>query len=181
MRDAQEHGNAHLVPLLSRVWPLPNDLPHAAGMGDFDRVKCWFDAAGEPALGNPADHYPGNDSRKRMHLRCGPPNVQHVLDTALAWACINRHLDIAGYLIDHGADVDTDWSSHEPASILHELVFHDNYAAMQFLIDRGIDMATLDYRWNATAQGWAYHAANNENNARFLADAEKRRADVAGE
>jgi len=98
-----------------------------------------------------------------------------VLDVALAWACLNNHLDIAAFLLEHGADINTTWSSHEPASILHELVWHKNYLAMQFLIDRGIDMATLDYRWNATAEGWARHAAKDDRLADFLADAARRR------
>jgi hypothetical protein len=34
------------------------------------------------------------------------------------------------------ADINTNWSSHEPANILHELVWHKDYDAMQFLIDR---------------------------------------------
>jgi hypothetical protein len=46
---------------------------------------------------------------------------------------------------------------------------------MQFLIDRGIDMTIRDYRWNATAQGWARHAAQDEPMARWLEDAERRR------
>ena len=81
--------------------------------------------------------------------------MQQVLDTALAWAVINNHFEIADFLLAHGADINTNWSSHEPASILHELVWHKNYEAMQFLIDRGIDMTIVDYRWGATAQGWA--------------------------
>ena len=68
------------------------------------------------------------------------PGVQQVLDTALAWAVLNNHFEIADFLLAHGADINTNWSSHEPASILHELVWHKNYEAMQFLIDRGIDM-----------------------------------------
>lgn len=171
---ALEYGHAHLIPLLTRIWPLPHDLPHAAGTGDFARVKGWFDASGAPRFGNPGDHYP--DAIKRSHLHWGPPAVQHVLDIALAWACMNRHFDIAEFLLERGADVDTDWSTHEPASILHELVFHDNYPAMQFLIDHGIDMTTLDHRWNATAEGWAYHAAKDETKAKFLADAARRDA-----
>src|SRR3954471_12901784 len=31
-------GNGHLIPLLTRVWPLPDDLRHAAGAGDFANV-----------------------------------------------------------------------------------------------------------------------------------------------
>jgi hypothetical protein len=47
-----------------------------------------------------------------------------------------------------------------------------NYETAQFLIDHGIDMTVRDYRWNATAEGWAYHAAKGQNMAEFLARAE---------
>ena len=58
---------------------------------------------------------------------------------------------------------------------LHELVWYKNYEAMQFLIDRGIDMTIRDFRWNATAQGWAAVAAKDEKMARWLHDAQQRR------
>jgi hypothetical protein len=163
------------VPLLTRIWPLPDDLPHAAGMGRLSRVKQWFDEAGAPRLGSPDAHYPGNDARARGHLRWGPPTVQQILDTALAFSVVNRHFDVADFLLEHGADINTTWSSHEPASILHELVFHGNYESMRFLIDRGIDMTITDYRWNAPAKGWARYAARDETMAQWLEDAERRR------
>ena len=51
---------------------------------------------------------------------------------------------------------------------------HRNYESMQFLIDRGIDMTIKDYRWNSTAQGWARYAANDEELARWLEEAQRR-------
>jgi hypothetical protein len=169
------YAQTHLLPMLLRIWPMPDDLPHAAGSGDFARVRRWFDAAGRPALGDLANHFPSNDDWIRGNLQWGEPNMQQVLDTALAWAVTNNHFEIADFLLGHGADINTNWSSHEPASILHELVWHKNYEAMQFLIDRGIDMTIHDYRWHATAVGWAAVAAKDEKMAQWLRDAQQRR------
>jgi hypothetical protein len=109
-------------------------------------------------------------------LQWGPPTPQQVLDTALAWSVINRHFGVADFLLEHGANVSTDWNSHEPASILHHLVFLPNpYESMQFLIDRGIDLTIRDYRWDATAQGWARVAAKDETMAQWLEEEERRR------
>src|SRR5204862_1998420 len=161
------------LPLLTRIWPVPDDLPYAAGIGHLARVKQWFDSAG--ALRNLDDHYPYNDPQARGHLRWNPPTAQQVLDVALAFAVINRHFDVADFLLERGADINTNWNSHEPASILHTLVFYENYESMRFLIDRGIDMTIEDYRWNATAQGWARHAAKDEKMAQWLEEAERQR------
>lgn len=173
------YGKTHLLPLLLRIWPMPVDLPHAAGNGDLDRVKRWFDAEGKLALGNLTDHFPANTNRYRGDLRSwfgrSEPDAQRILDTALAWAVLNNQFQVADFLLTHGADINTNWCSHEPASILHELVWYKNYEAMQFLIDRGIDMTIHDYRWNATAEGWARYAANDEKLAQWLRAARQQR------
>jgi len=172
---ALEYGNAHLIPLLTPIWPLPDDLAHAAGVGDFARVRGWFDEAGRPKLGSLSQHHPTNHPAWLRNLHWTPPNAQHVLDVALAWACMNRQFEIADFLLEHGANINTDWSTHEPASILHECAVHANYEAAQFLIDRGIDMTIQDYRWNATAEGWARYAVNDTEMTDFLARAEHAR------
>jgi hypothetical protein len=172
------YAKAHLIPSITRIWALPDDLPHAAAMGDLARVKRWFDESGAPALGDLDKHYPCNSPHARMYddLQWGSPTPQQVLDTALAWSVINRHFDVADFLLGHGANVSTNWNSHEPASILHHLVFLPNpYESMQFLIDRGIDLTIRDYRWNATAHGWARVAAQDETMARWLEAAERER------
>ena len=135
--------------MLTRIWQVPDDLPHAAGLGNLARVKLWFDSAG--VVRTPDDHYPYNDPDARSHLKWDTPTAQQVLDVALAFAVINRHFDVADFLLEHGADVNTNWNSHEPASILHHLVFLPNpYESMRFLIDRGIDMTIKDYRGTVT-------------------------------
>jgi Ankyrin repeats (many copies) len=173
-------ANTQVIPVLTRIWPLPNDLPHAAGLGDLSRVKQWFDESGAPALGDVENHYPCSpympkDRVEEYARQWGPLSQQRVLDVALAWSVINSHLDVADFLLQHGADINTTWSSHEPASILHELVWHRNYEAMQFLIDRGIDMTIKDHRWNGTARGWAEHAAADGKLAHWLEEAERQR------
>ncbi len=173
---AVTYGHTDLIPVLTRIWPLPDDLPHAAAMGDLLRVKHWFDESGAPAMGDLDHHYPYNDPRARGHLQWDPPTAQQVLDTALAYSVINRHFDVADFLLERGADINTRWNSHEPASILHHLVhFLGDYESMQFLIDRGIDMTIKDYRWNSTARGWALYAMKDEKMAQWLEDAERQR------
>jgi hypothetical protein len=172
IEQALTYATTHLLPLLTRIWPVPDDLAHAAGMGDLSRVKRWFDAEGKPALGDLASQTP-TTSRRRPWNEVG---VQQVLDTALAWAVINRHFEVADFLLAHGANVSTNWNSHEPASILHHLVFlPDPYERMQFLIDRGIDLTIKDYRWGSTAAGWARHALRDEKMAQWLGEAEAQR------
>ncbi len=168
------YGHAHLVPTLTRVWPLPDDLPHAAGTGNAAAVAHWFNAAGEAVLGSPAQHYPANDP-KRADLGWGPVSTQQVLDVALAWAVVNRQFEVASFLLARGADINTNWSTHEPASILHECAIHGNEDAVRFLIDHGADLTIKDHRYHSTAEGWARYAANNERMADLLAAASEGR------
>jgi hypothetical protein len=175
------YANTHVIPIITLVWPVPDDLPHAAGMGDLSRVTQWFDDTGQPSLGDVKNHYPSSpympqDRVEEYAHQWEPLSEQRVLDVALAWSVINSHLDVADFLLKHGANINTTWSSHEPASILHELVWHKNYEAMQFLIDRGIDLTIKDYRWNSNAAGWARYAANDEKMAQWLEEAEQKRA-----
>ena len=174
------YANTQVIPALTRIWAVPDDLPHAAGMGDLARVKRWFDESGAPALGDLGNHYPSSpympeDRVEEYARQWSGERRQRVLDVALAWAVINSHFDVADFLLQHGADINTTWSSHEPASILHELVWHRNYEAMQFLIDRGIDMTIKDHRWNSTAQGWAKYAAEDAQLAGWLEEAQRKR------
>ncbi len=169
---ALSYGNAHLVPVLTRIWPLPDDLPHAAGTGNAAAVARWFDATGQPVLGSLARHYPGNDPLfKGADLGWGPVTTQQVLDIALAWAVLNRHFEMASFLLERGADINTNWATHEPASILHEAAIQGNEDAVRFLIDHGADLTIKDYRYRSNAEGWARYGSHDERMADLLAAA----------
>jgi len=177
--QALSYGNAHLIPLLNRIWPLPNDLPHAAGTGNADAVARWFDASGQPVLGSLAHHYPGSDPQfPRGDLHWGPPSTQQTLDIALAWAVLNHHFEIASFLLERGADINTTWATHEPASILHEAAIQGNEDAVRFLIDHGADLTIKDYRYKSNAEGWARYGSNDEKMAELLAAAASRSRDT---
>src|SRR6185503_5020249 len=127
---------------------------------------------GKPVLGSLAQHYPGNDPRfNAADLGWGPVTTQQVLDCALAWAVLNRHFEIASFLLERGADIDTDWATHEPASILHEAAIQGNEDAVRFLIDHGADLNMEDYRYHSNAEGWARYGSHNERMAELLAAA----------
>jgi hypothetical protein len=169
---ALDYGNAHLLPVLTRIWPLPDDLPHAAGAGNATAVARWFDATGQPILGSLGRHHPGSDPNfKADDLGWGPVTTQQVLDIALAWAVLNRHFEIASFLLEHGADINTNWSTHEPASILHEAAIQGNEDAVRFLIDHGADLTMKDYRYHSNAEGWARYGSHDERMADLLAAA----------
>ena len=175
--QALSYGNAHLVPLLTRIWPLPDDLPHAAGIGNATAVARWFDTAGQPVLGSLAHQYPGSDPQfPRGDLGWGPATTQQVLDIALAWAVLNHHFEIAEFLLARGADIDTNWATHEPASILHEAAIQGNEEAVRFLVDHGADLTIKDYRYRSNAEGWARYGSHDERMADLLAAAAARRS-----
>jgi ankyrin repeat protein len=120
-------------------------------------------------------HHPANYSAVSDDLRWGAVTVQHVLDVALAWAALNKRFEVAEFLIAHGADVNTNWSTHEPASTVHDCAINGDFEGARFLIAHGIDLTIRDHRWDATAAGWAIHAAKDDAMANLLTEAEKRR------
>jgi len=174
--SALSYGNAPLVPVLSRIWPLPDDLPHAAGTGNAAAVARWFDASGKPVLGSLSHQYPGNEPLfKAADLGWGLVTTQQVLDIALAWAVLNQHFEIASFLLERGADINTNWSTHEPASILHEAAIQGNEDAVRFLINQGAELTMKDYRYDSNAEGWARYGSRDERMADLLAAAAEHR------
>ena len=134
---ALDYGNSAYVPVLSKIWPIPDDLPHAAGTGNLDAVKQWF-ADGVVDL------------------------PQDVLDSALALAVRNEFFAVADFMLGRGADINTRWGTHEPASILHECAYAGAIEQVRYLLSKGIDTTIVDKSYGSNAQGWAEFGGHDE-------------------
>jgi len=129
---AIEYGNRKMVKLLKKLWEPPCDLPTFAGLGNLSKVKTYL-----------SEKIDEDD-----------------LLRGLALACMNQHQEVADYLIEKGTDVNSEWSLHEPATILHHLAFFGKLDMVKFLIKRGADPTIKDFRYQSDALGWAEY--NNQ-------------------
>lgn len=82
--------------------------------------------------------------------------------TPLIWAAANNHRQAAGWLLDHGADVNQRATfggpSHgEGVTALHLAAQNDHAEMVAFLLARGGDPTIRDALYDSTPAGWAEH------------------------
>ena len=66
IEQALTYATTQLLPLLTRIWPIPDDLVHAAGLGDLSRLRCSVHADDKPALGDLACQTPATSEVATM-------------------------------------------------------------------------------------------------------------------
>ena len=153
MAYAMHFGYVAVAELLGRRGA-KRDLRFAAGLGELDVVKSWFDADGslKPGAGALADPY-GQELKQRGQspFRCERtrPNI---LSQALCFACVHNRLAVADFLLAQGADINAIVPGLDmKATVLHRVATaHKRFAraqiktAIRFLLDRGADPAIRD-------------------------------------
>lgn len=142
---AIDYGATEMISILSEIWQPKTDLPTAAGLGDLASVKSFFDENGR-LKSTAATVYPRNVLSE---------NPDEILLHALGLALMNENIDVAEYLVEHGADINGRWGLHEPAGLLHECVSNGRKRSVQFLLEKGVDVAMRDDRFGGLAIGWA--------------------------
>jgi uncharacterized protein len=166
MAYAMHFGFVEVAELLGRRGA-KRDLRFAAGLGELDVVKSWFDADGslKPGAGALADPY-GQEFKQRGQspFRCERtrPNI---LSQALHFACLHNRLEVADFLLAQGADINAIVPGLDMKStVLHRVATADGRftrpqieAAVRFLLDRGADPAIRDEIYHSTPIGWACH------------------------
>lgn len=170
MAYAMHFGFVAVAELLGRRGA-KRDLRFAAGLGELDVVKSWFDADGslKPGAGALADPY-GQELKQRGQppFRCERtrPNI---LSQALYFACVHNRLDVADFLHAQGADINAIVPGLDmKATVLHRVATAEGRftrsqieTAIRFLLDRGADPAIRDEVYHSTPIGWAYHFGQN--------------------
>ena len=148
------------------------DLRCAAGLGELDGVKSWFDADGslKPGAGALADPY-GQEFKQRGQspFRCERtrPNI---LSQALCFACVHNRLEVVDFLLAQGADINAIVPGLDiKATVLHRVASADGRftrsqtgTAIRFLLDRGADPAIRDEVYHSTPIGWACHSRQSD-------------------
>ncbi len=139
------------------------DLRFAAGLGRLDVVRNWFspDRSLKSGAGALADPYGFERKiRGQSPFRCERtrPNI---LSQAFYFACINGKLDVAGFLLSQGAEINAIVPGLDvKATVLHRIATMDAAAehVVRFLLARGADPSIRDPDFDATPEGWArYH------------------------
>jgi len=166
MAYAMHFGYVEVAELLGRRGA-KRDLRFAAGLGEIDAVKSWFDADGslKPGAGALADPY-GQEYKDRGQspFRCERtrPNI---LSQALCFACVHNRLEVADFLLARGADINAIVPGLDArATVLHRVASaHGRFTrseietAVHFLLARGADPAIRDEVYRSTPMGWAFH------------------------
>lgn len=134
-------------------------LRAAAELGRLDLMAGYFAEDGRllPQAG-PVRFPFGNDSAKD----------QDVLDQAFLLALKNEQYEAAALLFEKGADVNgIPPGNHEHCTPLHQAVYKNDGAMIDWLLVRGGVATIEDPRFNATAIGWAEHFGHHALAARL--------------
>lgn len=156
LEEALYWCHAPAVELLLERGAKPRSLRAAAGLGDLEALARFVN---EPAgIAWPFGPFPEDKSRN---------TAQDVLDNALMYAVLNRHIQAIEWLITRGANLNTiplgfdGWGAP-----LHAAAYAGDLEMVKLLVANGAD--TKLKADGGTAAGWARHEGHNEV-AQFLA------------
>lgn len=143
------------------------DLRFAAGVGRMDAVRGWFEADGalKPGAGALADPY-GLERKLRglSPFQCERTR-SNVLSQALYFACVNKRLEAAEYLLVQGAEINAIVPGLDcRVTVLHRMATMERYGdvVVRFLLEHGADPEVRDLDHRGTPADWARHHGRGE-------------------
>jgi hypothetical protein len=131
----------------------------AAGLGMLDVVKSFWDS--------PNTLKPGAGQTRTRDLGDGkwgkappPQSYPELVSEALYIAARNGHVEVAGFLLEKGADINCRGFFGAPG--LHWAAINGHKPMVELLIDRGAELSLRDQQFNSTVLGWALEGKQTE-------------------
>lgn len=162
--------------LLARGAAAQLNMWAAAGLGMLDVVQNFWDSASPSTLkpgagqtrtrdltpqsgksGQPGDPALGDGKWGKAPP---PESYQELISEAFYIAARNGHVEVAGFLLEKGADINCRGFFGAPG--LHWAAIHGHKAMVEFLISHGADLTLRDQQFNSTALGWALEGEHLE-------------------
>jgi ankyrin repeat protein len=133
----------------------PVDLWCAAGLGDVERMRAFFDERGQA---KPKASRFGATRFDAQGVKLDiPTDPIEVISDALYIACRAGQLDAAQFLLDHGAR--PSFLGYAAAPALHWAAFSGNQALIRVLLERGADATQTDGNYQADYRQFAIRIA----------------------
>lgn len=143
-----------MIALLTEHGARPRALSAAAGLGDIERVRSFFDPSGDvaPGAGPIGSPFPDTVSAE---LADDPASI---VDHAFVMAVNAGQQATAAELLSRGARVNgTPPGYHWHGTALHAAVWRGGRGLVQWLLGAGADASIRDGLADSDAAGWARH------------------------
>ena len=167
MKSVMLHGNRDAADFWIEHGISPRGFWMAAGAGDIDRVKSYFnaDATLKPEA---ASDRPSLADIGWFEENSRSDKPQEILEEALCIASLNGRVEVAAYLFERGARVDA-----MPPGLgavwtpLHFASFRGHLSVVMLLVERGANLNLKDGAHHLSPLEWAEHE-NRVEVARYL-------------
>lgn len=117
------------------------DFFAAAGMGDLDLVRTFFDASGA-LLAGASQSGSSREAKDGSRLPCPPPTAREQVSDALYIAARNGHAEVVRFLLTK--DPDLAFEAYRGGTPLHWAYFSGSAETTRLLIDAGADETLRD-------------------------------------
>lgn len=161
MEEALYWQNTRTVQQLVSIGASLHNLRIAAGVGDLAETRSFFNTNGSlnSAIAG-STNFPFCE-KEPAQVSSEP---QAVINNALTYAASAGHLDVADFLLGHGAEINCiPLGFHFRGSALHNAAMHGRRAMCDFLLSVGADRSLPDLSVDGhLPAGWARHGKHDE-------------------
>ncbi len=134
-----------------------DNLPFAAGLGRLSEVRAFFRPDGTPRRG-----VRGSYVRVAGDGGASSSSPAETVQEALHLAVTHGQLDVAAFLVEHGADVDGRVTGHHCELPLAQAIFVGEAGAARWLLGHGADLDAVCGKRGESARAMARRSPNAE-------------------